>query len=123
MMMSLRRLNFRRLRTLVAGGALAATTFSAVGIASVATASPSGASSGTYCQAGKGDCYLYGIANTSGLYFEIGRIPVGMLCWEDGQWTNLAYRTNRWFEVKSAAYGIFWAPASEINNQIKTPQC
>ena len=96
----------------------------AVGTVALATAPDAAAAAGTYCSVRGGGCDLFAEPNTGYYYFSTGgKLPAGMLCWEDGQWTNLGYSTNRWFKMTSAAYGIFWAPASEVINQIGTPHC
>jgi len=112
----------KRFRRLLAAGAAVA-TLGSVGAASIATA-PSAGAAGTYCSVHNGGCQLFATPNTGAYYFTTpGRLTTGMLCWLDGQWTNLNYRTNRWFKMTSAAYGIYWAPASEVINQIRTPHC
>jgi hypothetical protein len=109
----------KRVRTLLTG-VLALMSVGALSLAAV----PSAEAAGTYCSVRGGGCQLYAWANTSGYYFTTpGQLPSGMICWQDGQWTNLNYSTNRWFKMNSAAYGIFWAPASEVFSQISNPHC
>ena len=122
MRIKIKRLPGRRVKVLAAMGAAAALAASTVVAASLATA-PEAQAAGTYCYV-NGGCNLYATPNLGTFYFEAGgKLPAGMLCWEDGQWTDLGYSTNRWFKMTSAAYGIFWAPASEVINQISTPPC
>ena len=50
--------------------------------------------------------------------------PVDMLCWEDGQWANGNYYTNRWFYIYSLTarrYG--YINASLVYNQVKVGSC
>ncbi len=113
----------RRARMLLASGGVVLAALGTGGAVSVATA-PGAAAAGTYCSVRGGDCDLFAVPNLGDYYFETpGKLTAGMLCWQDGEWTNLGYSTNRWFKMTSAAYGIFWAPASEVINQIKTPAC
>jgi len=53
----------------------------------------------------------------------LGPVPVTMLCWKDGPWQTLNYRTNRWFKVTIPTFGTWWVSASEITSQAKVPAC
>jgi hypothetical protein len=106
-----------------AAGSAALAALGAAGAGALASAPAAEASPGTYCSV-RGECELFSGPSTGLYYFGApGQLPAGMLCWQDGQWTNLNYSTNRWFKMRSAAYGTFWAPASEVINQTSTPHC
>ena len=93
----------------LASGGVGLAALGAVGTVALATAPDAAAAAGTYCSVRGGGCDLFAEPNTGYYYFSTGgKLPAGMLCWEDGQWTNLGYSTNRWFKMTSAAYGIFW---------------
>lgn len=105
--------------------AIVSATVMSLGLTQFVAEQPASALSGTYCSVkGKG-CQLYKwpSTNNSLLLITPGPLTAGMICWQDGEWTNLNYWTNRWFKMNSAVYGIFWAPASEVYNQTRTPRC
>lgn len=106
-------------------GGLAAAAVALSGL----TASPASAWTGSYISSNTGYAYVRtGATTNSGI---IGTAPNGrmvdMMCWQDGDWAQGNYWSNRWFYSTVQSNGtnnwIGYVHASLVADQKSVPHC